>query len=100
MDDAGAESGSKREKKPRGKGKPFAPGNCANPGGRPKKLEELAVKCREFESDHVARLNQIARDGDDKDSVAAIKLLWSYGRGNPVQAITGEDGQPIKFDLD
>ncbi len=67
-----------------------------NPGGRPKKLEELALSISELSGQHVARLQQIAMQGKDKDSIAAIKLLWSYAFGNPTQVITGPDGGPVQ----
>lgn len=73
----------------------FVPGKSGNPGGRPKKLDELKLKIVEMTSKHLARLEGIAADGENKDSISAIKLMWSYAYGNPAQAITGEDGSPL-----
>lgn len=71
-------------------------GASGNPSGRAKKLPELAAKISKFDDELMKRLLKIARSAEhDKDSVAAIKLLWAYAHGNPVQALTGENGMPL-----
>jgi len=81
-------------------GRPFEPGNNKNPGGRPKRLEELAASIREHTAELQQRLLELAR-GMHKarpvDQIAAIKLLYAYGYGNPIQAITGPDGEGLKL---
>ncbi len=72
--------------------RPWKAGESGNPGGRPKKLAELSIKIQEMDEKHRARLEMIADEGEHKDSIAAIKLLWAYAYGNPTQAITGADG--------
>ncbi len=77
------------------RGRPFKPGECANPGGRPKKEPELAAKIREMDDKLRERLEHIALRGAHKDSVPAIKLLWAYGHGLPRQVVTDGDGKAI-----
>lgn len=73
----------------------FQPGASGNPSGRAKKLPELAAKISEFDDELRDRLLLIARVGEHRDSIAAVKLLWSYAHGNPSQSITGENGAPL-----
>lgn len=80
---------------PKVRGRPFQSGNCANPGGRPKKEPELAAKIREMDDELRARLEHIALHGAHKDSVPAIKLLWSYAHGLPRQVVTDVDGNAV-----
>ncbi len=64
----------RRQRKPRGPGKPFAPGNKAgkkfvrgqpspNPGGRPKDAEGYAARCREITIELVEELRKRALKG-------------------------------------
>lgn len=76
---------------------PFVKGQSGNPSGRSKKLAELAAKISEMDDAHRLRLEHIAQNGADRDSAAAIKLLWAYAHGNPSQPVTGADGGPIAF---
>ncbi len=76
----------------------FQPGESGNPAGRPPDVakQELREMCR----GHVPRsfeiITQIMERYDEKDytksAVAAIKLLWEYGFGKPVQGIAFENG--------
>lgn len=84
----------------RGPGRPFVPGASPNPGGRPKKLEALKIKLSQFTEQACDRLENIATSGEDKDAVAAIKLMWSYLYGAPRQEVSGPDGGPIAFAAD
>jgi hypothetical protein len=79
----------------RGPGRPFQPGQSGNPGGKPKKLEELSAKIGEFDAELLERLLEIARHGEHKDSVSAIKLLWGYRFGMPRQVVTDAEGGAI-----
>ena len=87
-------------KRQRGKGRPFVKGQVANPGGRPKRREELVLKLSEFDALAVERLRNIIEHGEDKDAVAAIKLKWSYQYGNPIQPISGENGGALQVEVD
>lgn len=53
----------------------------------------------EMTPEHLDRLRQIARNGENRDSIAAIKLMWSYAYGNPAQVVTGEDGGPVHVSI-
>ena len=67
------------------RGKPFPPGNSANPGGRPKKLQSFQQMCREEQPANFERLRQIAADPRHKQQVEAIKLMLAYDLGRPIQ---------------
>jgi hypothetical protein len=73
----------------------FPPGFSGNPGGRPKKLDELAIKISDMDEAHRLRLENIAANGEHRDSIAAIKLLWSYAHGLPRQVVTDGNGGPV-----
>lgn len=76
---------------------PWKPGESGNASGRPKRTLELARKIAEMDDVHRTRLEDIAANGNHKDSIQAVKLLWAYAHGNPSQPITGPDGGPVKF---
>ena len=77
----------------------FLPGKSGNPKGRAKRTAALAIAISEFDEDYRRRLHSIALEGEHKDSVSAIKLLWAYAHGNPAQVVTGDDGGPVRFGL-
>lgn len=93
--------GSKKKPPPHA----WKPGQSGNPGGRPKKSRELEELIREAltmpdgRNKAVERLLGIMAEGEDKDSIAAAKLLKAYGYGNPRQQVevTGEDGGPLEI---
>lgn len=58
-------------------------------------MEWLKMAISEMTGHHLERLEDIAKTGENKDSLAAIKLLWSYAYGNPAQVLTGADGTPL-----
>lgn len=73
----------------------FVKGQSGNPGGRSKKRAELAITISEMDDVYRQRLHLIATQGEHKESIAAIKLLWGYAHGLPTQVVTGEDGAPL-----
>lgn len=79
---------------------PFAKGNCANPGGRPKmdpaergKWADLAKKARE-------KLEILLETGECNPTVVAriAEIAANRAWGTPQQSVelTGEDGGPIQ----
>jgi hypothetical protein len=85
-----------------GKGKPFTEGNRANPGGRPKALakwraSEEAQRLRDLS--YEALEDALGKGNETKDRITAARELLDRIEGRPVQAISGEDGGPIKVDL-
>lgn len=67
----------------------FKPGNNANPNGRPKKgysvtehVKALLEKDPKTMDDIVEKITTAAKQGD----MAAIKVLWNYMDGMPLQA--------------
>lgn len=94
-----ADNSTDAAKPARGPGKPFAKGQSGNPGGKPKKLEELAASIREFDDELRDRLLLIVRNDEAKEVIAAVKLLWSYAHGNPRQVVTDADGNSVPLGL-
>jgi hypothetical protein len=95
-DDDDAAMGPKRDEKGR-----LLPGSTANPSGRPKKIKEFvdALHARFYDQAFIVMQELLASD-DDKVRVAALKELWDRMFGKAPQAITGEDGGPIRFGAD
>jgi hypothetical protein len=92
-----AESSDKTLKR-RGPGKPFAPGQSGNPGGRPAVVRDFRQRCRDFmESGGWQNLIDLANTSGDKDQLRALELIASYAYGKPKQGVelTGEDGAPL-----
>lgn len=77
----------------------FLVGNRANPGGRPKRVDELAKPIGEWTPEFLERAKQIVMQGKDQDSVAMLKVLWAYRYGSPAQVVTDEDGNPARIGI-
>ena len=82
---------------------PFEKGKSGNPGGRPKALAEWR------KSDEAQRLRDLAYEtledacinGDKtSDRIMAARELLDRTEGKAIQAIAGEDGQPIRIGVD
>jgi len=88
---------AENRKKPRGK--PFQPGNCANPGGRPKLPEDVKhvrELARQYTEAAIATLASVMEDGSSSARVAAAQAMIDRGWGKAEQPITGvEGGAPI-----
>lgn len=94
---AGVESDVSKAIASKGPPHRWKPGESGNPGGGRAKTKELATKIREFDDVLVRRLYEIATNESPRDATPAIKLLWAYGHGNPVQAVTGPDGAELRI---
>lgn len=93
--DAPAGDPAKRDDKGR-----FGPGNVANPSGRPKVLREFREKLhQEFYDESFEVMRRALADPDGKTRVAALKELWDRMFGKAPQAITNEDGSPLRMGL-
>lgn len=78
------------------RGKPFAPGQSGNPGGRPKLPEDIKhirEIARQYTAEAVATLATAMTDGSDSAKVAAAKELLDRGWGKSAQPVTGEGGE-------
>ena len=91
-----AESNKKAARVP---GKPFAKGKSGNPGGRPKKTQEvydLEAACRSIAPEAVQVLLQIMRDGKQESSrVRAAETVIDRGFGKAAQVLMGPDGKGL-----
>ena len=69
------------------RGRPFAPGNCANPYGRPRTGGALAEYIRRRGGEDgavwVDRLAEIAAGSDKRLALQAIEVLLTRGYGKP-----------------
>ena len=76
----------------------FKKGNRSG-GGRPKIRKDLQSLCQKSTQENVDNLVEIANSGEPMERIAAIKLLWAYGYGQPTQAIqhSGAEGKPLKM---
>ena len=84
-----------------GEGKPFKPGESGNPNGRPKKGESITDLMQETLQRHVdtkegkvmlkdlfcKKLVEMGLKGD----IQALKLIWNYIDGMPVQKNINDD---------
>jgi len=76
-------------------GRPFQPGNCANPGGRPKVPQTVKALAREFTEVSIRRLAAIVNSENATQSaqVQAATALLDRGWGKPLQQLeVGEAG--------
>ena len=77
--------------------KPFKPGQSGNPNGRPKWLKEVREGLRSLLPDAQRRLGDVIRNGSDKDSTAAAKVVLEYTISKPKQThrVEGKGGDPL-----
>ena len=109
-----SEDGDKTAKKPRGKGRPFAKGNRANPNGRPRKELSITQALR----DYMHEIPQITVGGSkntDKTwaQLVALGMLLKSVKGDAsmareiidrlegkvAQPIAGANGEPIALNI-
>jgi hypothetical protein len=77
----------------------FKPGNCANPGGRPKKTKEdydLIAACREKGQAALSVLLDIMQNGKmESNRIKAAQVIVERGYGKPEQPIVGAGGKDL-----
>lgn len=68
-------------------------GQVLNPTGRPKKIKELTVRCRNMTEDILNVLHSILMDKEHRggDRIRAGELILAYGYGKPQQTVTLDD---------
>jgi hypothetical protein len=74
------------------RGRPFQKGRSGNPGGRPKRSDEVRALAQAHTAEAINRLVRWMRTANAKASVAACNALLDRGWGKPVQAIMGNEG--------
>lgn len=82
----------------------FKPGQSGNPNGRPPKGYSITAMFREMfenEPDKKKALGEAIFKRAIAGDPTAIKLVWSYMDGAPMQAVelTGKDGGPVQQSL-
>lgn len=91
------QTAAQNRKKPRGR--PFPPGNNANPGGRPKLPEDVKhvrELARQYTSEAIATLASVMAEGSGPAKVAAANSMLDRGWGKAEQPITGAEGGPVQ----
>lgn len=91
----------------RGPGRPFAPGQSGNPGGKSSDREELRRYLRETfgrsSIDGIAAMAGLipGKRGAKSEKVKLDAYRWCADQaiGKAVQAISNPDGSPIRLDL-
>lgn len=73
----------------------FKPGQSGNPGGRPKKLQDLAQAAQEHSVTALATLVAVCKKGPAAARVAAAKELLDRGYGKAPQTLQGPGGKPL-----
>lgn len=69
----------------RGRGRPFKPGQSGNPGGRPKKVQELAALAQENMPMAILYAAHVGlRDEDGRVAIAAATFLRDTAMGRPI----------------
>jgi hypothetical protein len=88
-----------KKKKKGGKGRPFGPGNRANPGGRPKSQEAneiIRAMFKEQGEKVVKNLYALCYGKDKRLRLAAITAVLDRVLGRPLQAIEHSGGLDIQ----
>ena len=71
----------------------WKPGQSGNPGGRPKRLDDVKELARSHTVDAIKRLAYRMNSRDSRASVAASQALLERAWGRPEQPLTGGDGE-------
>lgn len=91
-------SEEQRTPRRRGPGRQWQPGESGNPGGRPKVAGEIRDACRAVGQRVVEGLIDLALGSPKHEvRVAASRELLDRGYGRSPQAVTGEDGGPLRL---
>jgi len=70
---------------------PFVKGKSGNPGGRPKRSNEVRDMARVHTRMAIERLAHWAESDDARASVSAAQAILDRGWGKPTQPISGDD---------
>lgn len=84
------------ENRPTGR---FQPGVSGNPGGKPSELAAFRKQLAEFDPLAMQAIRRVLSSDDDKVVVQALALFWDRRYGKAPQAITGEDGKPLRLEI-
>jgi hypothetical protein len=67
--------------------KPFQKGISGNPGGRPKKVQDVAALAKDNSVKAMERLVKLIDSGDDKVALAAANAVLDRAVGKPKQTV-------------
>ena len=83
----------------RNKNGKFVPGNCANPGGRPKLPEEFKKIARENSVPALQAMVDMLNSPNtsDRDRAKAAEIIMDRAWGKATQPISGDEDMPPAF---
>jgi hypothetical protein len=79
------------------RGRPFEKGKSGNPTGRPKDSGDIKELAKQYTAEAIERLVFWMRSDESKASVPAANALLDRAWGKAAQAVTGDDGGPVKI---
>lgn len=79
----------------------FKPGQSGNPKGRRPTPKEFVRGCMALTPKTLQRLEQIIKSGEDRDAIAASKVVLGYAVGLPKAQVelSGPGGTPVSLQV-
>src|SRR4029077_19750658 len=78
----------------------WRPGQSGNPGGRPKKIVDLAAMAREHGPECIAKCVALMRKSpDERVQFSALKELLDRGYGGPAQSVSSDGASSADLTL-
>jgi len=91
---------AQNRQKQRGRGKPFAPGQSGNPGGRPKDVGPIKELAKQHTQAAMDALVGALADPSGRTRVAAAEAILDRGYGKPTQHHEVDAGDDLAKALD
>lgn len=76
---------------------PWAKGQSGNPKGRKAEADPVKKFARERSVEAIKRLAELVKSEDGNVAIKASNAILDRAYGKPAQAVTGEDGGPLRL---